>query len=190
MPKILAFSGSLRAASWNKKLVKVAADGAREAGAEVTILDLQAYPLPVYDGDIEAAGMPENVLKLKQIFREHQGMLISSPEYNSSYSGAIKNTIDWISRKVPGEQPLEHFKDKPVAIMCATPGGKGGMRMLPMLRLLLSNIGMLVLPGQYGLGSVSEAFDPDGNLKDEKIAAIVKGMGKSVTEMAARIAQG
>src|SRR4028119_1430947 len=98
-PKILAFSGSTRTGSLNKQLVKIAANAARNAGAEVTYIDLRDFPLPLYDEDLEAAeGMPENARKLKQIMLEHQGLLIASPEYNSSLSGVLKNMIDWVSR--------------------------------------------------------------------------------------------
>lgn len=190
-PRILAFAGSLRRDSWNKKLVKVAAQGARDAGADVRYLDLKEFPLPVYDGDDEAEhGLPENALKLKEIFKAADGMLISCPEYNSGYSGALKNAIDWVSRPMEGEKPLEHFRDKPVAVMAASPGAKGGMRMLPTLRLLLSNIGMIVLPRNYGLAHASQAFDNEGNLTDEKTASIVTGLGEQVTHMVTALRDG
>ena len=189
MPKILAFAASLRKGSWNKKLVNVAAQGARDAGAEVSVIDLKAYPLPIYDGDDEvASGLPENAIKLKNLFQSHDGLLIASPEYNSGYSAALKNLIEWVSRPREGEKPLAAFRGKPVAIMAASPGARGGMRMLPHLRDLLSNIQMLVLPGMYGLAKAHEAFDADGNIKDDKIAAVVKGLGQSVADMAQRLA--
>lgn len=188
MPTVLAFAGSLRRDSFNKLLVKVAAQGARNAGAEVTYLDLKEYPLPVYDGDDEAEnGLPENALKLKQIFKDADGMLISCPEYNSGYSGAFKNTIEWVSRPMEGEKPLEGFRGKPVAVMSASPGGMGGMRMLPTLRLLMSNLGMLLLPQYHSLAKAGDAFDDKGNLKDERAAGIVKGLGEKV---AASVMQG
>src|SRR3954469_3729847 len=101
-PRILAFAGSLRRDSFNKKLVKIAAHGARAAGADVTEIDLKELPLPVYDGDLETAeGLPQNAKKLKELFVAHQGLLIASPEYNSSISAALKNVIDWVSRPAP-----------------------------------------------------------------------------------------
>src|SRR5262245_55454839 len=103
-PRILAFAGSLRKDSYNKKLVTIAVDAARRAGAEVTHIDLKDYPLPIYDGDIEAAsGIPENGLKLKKLFIEHDAFLWSCPEYNSSITAVLKNTIDWVSRSQPNE---------------------------------------------------------------------------------------
>ena len=121
MPKILAFAGSLRRDSWNKKLIKVAVQGAREAGADVTLIDMKDFRLPVYDGDDEQAdGLPDNAIKLKDLFKAHDGLLISSPEYNSGYPGGFKNLIDWVSRPREGEKPLEAFRNKPVAIMAAS----------------------------------------------------------------------
>src|SRR4051812_15650015 len=102
-PRILAFAGSTRSDSLNKKLVRIAADGARAAGAEVTLVDLRELPMPIYDGDLEAAeSLPENAMKLRTLMMSHQGLLISSPEYNSSFSAVLKNAIDWVSRPQPG----------------------------------------------------------------------------------------
>lgn len=189
MPRILAFAGSLRRDSWNKKLVTVAAAGAREAGAEVSLFDMRDYPLPVYDGDDEKAhGLPENALRLKELFKAHDGLLLASPEYNSSYPGGLKNLIDWVSRPREGEKPLEAFRGKPAGILAASPGAKGGMRMLPHLRDLLANLQMIVVPGMYGLAHAAEAFDAEGNLTDEKVASAVKGLGRAVVDMASRLA--
>src|SRR5262245_35742367 len=110
MPKILAFAGSTRTESYNKKLVRIAAAGARQAGAEVTLIDLRDLPLPLFDEDLESSeGLPPNARRLKDLFLAHHGLLISAPEYNSSISGVLKNAIDWVSRPVPGEAPLGCF---------------------------------------------------------------------------------
>lgn len=187
-PKILAFAASLRAASWNRKLVHVAAEGAKAAGAEVTILDLKQYPVPVYDGDLEAAeGLPGNVHKLKDLFKAHDGFLISSPEYNAGFPGMLKNLTDWLSRPREGEKPFEIFAGKPVAAMAASPGAIGGVRMLASLRAHLLHLQMLVIPQTYGLGKAAEAFDESGNLKDPKIDATVKALGARVAELAAKL---
>lgn len=97
-PRLLAFAGSLRAASYNRRLVPLLALGAREAGADVDLIELRDYPLPVYDGDIEAAGMPENVHRLQALMAASDGLLISTPEYNGSMPALVKNTLDWMSR--------------------------------------------------------------------------------------------
>src|SRR5262245_41278463 len=106
-PRILAFAGSTRTESYNKRLVRIAAQGARSAGAEVTVIDLRDLPLPLFDEDLEKnEGLPASGRKLKDLFLAHHGLMISSPEYNSSISGVLKNAIDWVSRPVPGEAPL------------------------------------------------------------------------------------
>ena len=105
-PKILAFAGSARKESFNKKMVRIAAAGARAAGAEVTVMELEQFRLPLFDQDEEAEhGLPENGRKIKDLMLAHQGFLIAAPEYNSSITPLLKNTIDWASRPVPGEPP-------------------------------------------------------------------------------------
>ncbi len=135
-PKILAFAGSTRSASFNKRLARIAAEGARKAGADVTFIDLRDYPMPLYDGDLEdKEGLPANAKKLKEIFLAHKGLLIASPEYNSSMPGVLKNTIDWVSRvSDPKEVPLACFDGKVATLMSASPGALGGLRGLVHLR--------------------------------------------------------
>jgi chromate reductase, NAD(P)H dehydrogenase (quinone) len=183
IPRILAFAGSLRKDSYNKKLVKIAADAARRAGAEVTLIDLKDYPLPIYDGDLEAAsGVPENGQKLKKLFLEHDGLLISAAEYNSSITAVLKNTIDWVSRPVPGEAPLGCFIGKAAALMSASPGALGGLRGLVHVRSILGNINVIVLPDQIAVSKAHEAMNADGTLKDAKQQASVEGLGKTLAE--------
>ena len=177
-PKILAFAGSTREASFNKKLVSVAADGARDAGAEVTVIDLRDFPMPLYDGDLEAnEGLPEPVQRLKALFLEHQGLLIASPEYNGSMSAVLKNTIDWVSRSAEGEGGLAAYKNKVAGVMAASPGRLGGLRGLVHVSQVLSGLGVLVLPQQHALGGAGEAFDDKGDLKDSVQQATVTGIG-------------
>lgn len=168
-PKILAFAGSIRKDSFNKKILKLAVQGAREAGADVTVIDLHEYPLPVYDGDMEASsGLPENALKLKALMRQHDALLLASPEYNSSITGVMKNTIDWISRPEKPDEPfLDCFTGKTAALISASPSPLGGLRGLVHLRAILGNIKVLVLPAQETLCKAHEAFDAEGNLLDK-----------------------
>ena len=106
-PRVLAFAGSARADSFNHKVVSVAAEGARAAGAEVTVLGLRDFPIPLFDEDLEGAeGIPANARKLKEIMLDHEGLLIASPEYNSSITPLLKNIIDWVSRPNDGEKAL------------------------------------------------------------------------------------
>ncbi len=182
-PKIIAFSGSTRKASWNKKLVALAVEGARKAGGTVKLIDLSDYELPLYNQDYESEhGLPENAQKLKQLFSEHQGFLISSPEYNGSISPLMKNTIDWVSRPAKDEKPLLAFKDKLAVLMAASPGGLGGIRALPHLATILNGVGVTVLPNKYALSSAHQAFSEDGKLKDERTNSLIYGLGEALTQ--------
>lgn len=166
-PRILAFAGSARQGSWNKKLVRLAAAGARAAGAEVTLVELEDYTLPLFNQDDEAEhGLPENARKLKDLMLSHQGFLISSPEYNSSITPLLKNTIDWVSRPVKGEPPLACFDGKAAMLVSASPGALGGLRGLVTVRSILGNLGTHVLPGTISISQAHEAFADDGSLKD------------------------
>ena len=184
LPKILAFAGSTRKDSFNKNLVRIAANGARKAGAEVTLVDLSDYLLPLFDQDYEIKeGQPEEAKRLKKLMIENDGFLISSPEYNSSISGVLKNTIDWVSRPVEGEAPLIAFTGKIVTLMSASPGGLGGLRGLVHVRSILSNLGMIVLPEQTAIPNAHEAFSPDGSLKDSRKQTKVLELGKGLVEI-------
>jgi len=186
--KILAFAGSARKDSFNKKLVKIAIAGAKAAGAEVTYLDFRNLPLPLYDEDLEAAeGLPENALKLKAMMKAHQGFLIACPEYNSSVTPLLKNAIDWASRPEPGEPSLACFKDKVAILMSASPGGLGGIRGLVHVRSILSNIGVLVLPDQKAIGTAYQAFDENGNLKDALQQAAIEQLGSRLATVTAKL---
>ena len=165
--KVLALAGSLRKDSYNKRLVKNAAQIAAKAGTTVTEIDLADYPLPVFDEDLEAAsGMPGNAKKLKAIFAEHNALIISSPEYNGGITAVLKNTIDWLSR--PDDSGLKPFQDKWVALLAASPGALGGIRALPNVRFILSGLGCIVIPDQLALGKANTAFAEDGSLANEQ----------------------
>ncbi len=184
MTKILAFAGSTRVESFNKKLVKIAAAGARAAGAEVTYLDLRDLPMPLYDGDLEAKeGIPDIAKEFKELLLAHQGLLISAGEYNSSITGVLKNAIDWASRRLPGEEPLACFVGKVAALMSASPGALGGLRALVHVRSILGNIKVLVLPDQIAVSKANEAFNPDGTLKDGKQQKSVEDLGAKLAEI-------
>jgi chromate reductase, NAD(P)H dehydrogenase (quinone) len=188
MPRILAFASSTRRESFNKKVVAIAAQGAREAGAEVTLIDLKDFPLPLFDQDLEAEqGMPENGKRLKKLFIDHDGLLIASPEYNSSFPAVLKNAIDWVSRPAPGEPSLVAFRGKVATLMSASPGALGGLRGLVHVRSILGNLGVIVLPDQIALAKAHEAFQPDGSLVDPKRQAGVEGLGKTLASFLAKL---
>ena len=188
VPKILAFAGSTRTDSFNKKLVKVAVEGAKAAGADVTLIDLRDFPMPLYDGDLEAnEGVPPQAKRLKQLMLTHDGLLLSCPEYNSSITGVLKNTIDWASRQEEGEAPLACFVGKTAALMSASPGALGGLRGLVHVRAMLGNIHVLVLPDQVAVPGAHEAFQPNGALKDPKQQAAVQALGRRLRELLVKL---
>jgi chromate reductase, NAD(P)H dehydrogenase (quinone) len=161
--KLLAISGSGRQDSLNARLLACAVHSARTLGAEVCELDLRALALPIYDGDLEDhSGLPAGCLVLKQALNEHHALLVASPEYNGFFSPLLKNAIDWASRPQAGKP--SPFTGKVAALLAASPGGLGGIRGLPAIRLLLSNLGVLVVPGQMSLPNAGEAFATPGSL--------------------------
>jgi len=189
-PKIVALAGSLRADSFNRKLIALAAEAARAAGAEVTVVDLRALALPMYDQDLEdASGLPEGARTLKALLRASHGLLIASPEYNSSISGALKNAIDWASRaETDDEPPLAAFRGKTAALLAASPGALGGLRGLVTVRSILGNIGVLVLPDQVCIGTAHEAFDASGRLTDDAKTRRVAALAAALVETAGKLA--
>ena len=179
--KILAFAGSTRLESFNRRLLKYAVEGARASGAEVTPIELADYTLPLFNQDLESReGLPKPAQKLKQLFIEHNGLLLACPEYNSSITPLLKNTLDWVSRSESKEEPsLLAYRGKTAALVSASPGRLGGMRALVQLRLMLGNIGVLVLPKEESLAEAHEAFDGP-LLKDEKKALAFRKIGENL----------
>ncbi len=189
-PKLIVFAGSARKDSFNKQLATAAARMARDAGAEVTELDLADYPLPIMDEDVEAvSGLPDNALRLKDLFRAHDGFLVCCPEYNSSITPLLKNTIDWLSRPREGEPMLACFRGKVAGTLAAAPGPLGGLRGLVHVRAILGNIGVFVVPAQHALGNASQAFASDGTLADTKQADRVRAVVAETIRAAASLQQ-
>ncbi|HZN95572.1 MAG TPA: NAD(P)H-dependent oxidoreductase [Myxococcales bacterium] len=162
--RIAAVAGALRQASNNRKLLALAVREAEKAGAVVEVLDLKALALPVYDQDIEDAAFPEPVLRLKEALARAQGLIISTPEYNHSIPGGLKNAIDWASRPTPPPNP---FRDKVVLVMGATPGPGGTIYAQSHLRETLVGLGAWLLPGSIHLSQADGAFDERGELREE-----------------------
>ena len=166
--KLLIFAGSTRQHSFNRRLAHVTAGLARAAGAEVTLLELASLDIPLYNADLEARGTPPDVLRLKETLDAHPAWIICSPEYNGSYTGLLKNTIDWASSPVHGH-PVWGGGDKPftgkvVGLLSASNGALGGLRALSHLTPLLHNLQCWVCPRQFALNHASEAFDDQGQL--------------------------
>lgn len=181
--RILAFAGSTRKDSYNDRLVRIAVEGAESAGADVTYLNLRDFPMPLFDEDLESDhGPPEHAQRLKNLFLEHDALLLACPEYNSSITPLLKNAIDWVSRPAPGEPRLAAYQNKSAALLSASPGGLGGLRGLVHVRAILGNIGVMVLPQQIAVGSAFEAFDEQGGLKDQGRHQAVQDLGRQLAE--------
>jgi chromate reductase len=206
-PRIIAFAGSLRAGSYNKRLVENIADGARAAGGEVRVLDLREYPIPVYDADLydskngdphalhdrgEKIGpphdrpMPEGLARLKEHVRWSQGWLVATPEYNRSYPGMLKNVIDWLTRLAPGESPLDNFSYKVAGLVSGAYEG-GGVTAVSDLRRLLGGLGCIIVPGTDVFTLTDDLFDDNGRLRDQDTRRMAENVGARVVRMVRRL---
>ncbi len=190
--RLLFFAGSAREGSYNKKLARLAQHIAEANGIEAVFVDLRDYPMPLYDGDLEASeGPPERARACKALLGEYEGVFIASPEYNSSVTPLLKNTIDWVSRvRAKGETGLEIFQSRVFAISGASPGGYGGMRSLLTLRQILAvGTGAPVIPQQLALPRAMDAFEADGSLKDEKLQTLLKSVVEALAVAARKFAE-
>jgi chromate reductase len=191
--KILVFAGSTRKQSLNRKLARVVAGMVQDRGAEATHLELGDYDIPMYNGDLEAAGMPPDVVTLKQVFYDHPAWIICTPEYNASYPALLKNTLDWLSRPIKGdpvwEDDYRFSRGKVVGVLSASPGALGGIRSQSHLVPLLFNLQCWVAPKAFGVSRAQSAFNEDGDLADEKTQARIGAVIDQVLIGAERLAE-
>ncbi len=184
--RVLAFSGSARNDSYNKKLLALAAQAVRDAGAECSVLDLRDFALPLYDGDGElASDYPANAARLRELLVAHDGLLLACPEYNGGISPLLKNTLDWMTRAPGGRADPSLFNGKLAALCAASPGPWGGMRGLRWVRELLNNIGVTVLANQSTVGVAHKAFDANGALADARQADALRALGRKFAALLA-----
>lgn len=177
--RLLFFAGSAREGSLNKRLARLAHDVAEANGIAATFADLGDYPMPIYDGDLEAnEGPPDNAHKLKALLEVHHGVFVASPEYNASIAPLLKNTFDWISRvRAEGEAPLTVFKSRVFALGAAAPGAFGGIRGLTITRQTLElGLGAMVLPEQIVVARAGDAFEEGGHLKEKSQMELLKSV--------------
>jgi chromate reductase, NAD(P)H dehydrogenase (quinone) len=178
--KILVIPGSLRTGSLNAKLAATIAHELAQAGAEVTRISLSDFPLPIYDGDLQAkSGVPKHAINLKRMMGAHHGVLIVTPEYNSSVPALVKNTIDWVSRvQDPPETRGQVFRERAFAIAAASGNRLGGTRALAALRLILTACHATVVPNQLALSFAEDAYDDKDRLRHagdiEALNAVVR----------------
>jgi chromate reductase len=187
LPRILVFAGSIRTESFNARLAALAAKELALADVEVTRISLIDYPLPLYDGDLEAqSGVPGNAVKLKRLMMTHAGVFIASPEYNASVTPLLKNALDWVSRvREGGEPPLAAYKGRVFALGAASNGSLGGYRSLMALRQILElGCGAMVLPDQIAVREAATAFDENDQLRDERSARQLRTVLQHLVEAA------
>ena len=188
-PKILIIPGSLRTGSRNAKLAAVAADAFVQADLDVTRISLGDFVLPIYDGDLQArSGVPKNAVNLKQMMAVHHGILLVTPEYNSSVPALVKNSIDWVSRvHEPNESRGQVFRERAFAIASASEGRLGGTRALAALRLILSACNATVIPNQVALSFADEAYNDMDRLNHAPDIEALQALVRQLIDFAHRM---
>ena len=190
-PSLLVFAGSTRQQSFNRRLARATAAIARDAGAQVTLLELSDFDIPFYNADLEAQGTPADVIRLKEILWRHPAWIICSPEYNASYTALLKNTIDWASSPAKShpdwQDGLKSFRGKVVGMLSASPGALGGLRAQSHLAPLLVNLECWLAPKAFALGSAGSAFDDTGALVQQAHRDRVRAVVDQVLWAAARL---
>ena len=187
--KILVIPGSLRTGSLNARLAAVAAHELVQSGAEVTRISLSDFPLPIFDGDLQAkSGVPKHAVNLKRMIGAHHGVLIVTPEYNSSVPALLKNTIDWITRvQDPHETRGQVFRERMFAIAAASGGRLGGTRALAALRLILSACHATVVPNQLALSFAEQAYNDMDHLKHPADVEALQAMVRQLIDVSQRL---
>ena len=187
--KILVIPGSLRTGSHNARLAAAAAYEFAQAGAEVTKLSLGDFPLPIYDGDLQSkSGVPKHAVNLKRMIGAHHGVLIVTPEYNSSVPPLVKNTIDWVSRVQDGQEVRgEVFRERAFAIAAASESRLGGTRSLAALRLILTACHATVIPNQLALSFAGAAYDDMDKLKHPADIEALDAMARQLIDVSQRM---
>ena len=188
-PKILIIPGSLRTGSRNAKLAATAADAFVQVGLDVTRISLGDFALPIYDGDLQAkSGVPKNAINLKRMMAAHHGILLVTPEYNSSVPALVKNSIDWVSRvQEPNESRGQVFRQRAFAIASASEGRLGGTRALAALRLILSACHATVIPNQFALSFADEAYNDRDRLNHASDIEALQALVRQLIDFAQRM---
>jgi chromate reductase, NAD(P)H dehydrogenase (quinone) len=187
--KILVIPGSLRSGSLNARLAAAATHELAQAGAEVTRISLGDFPLPIYDGDLQAkSGVPKHAVNLKRMIGAHHGVLIVTPEYNSSVPALVKNTIDWVTRVQDAHETRgQVFRDRAFAIAAASGNRLGGTRALAALRLILVACHATVIPNQLALSFAGEAYDDRDRLKHPADVEALKALARQLIDVSQRM---
>ena len=166
--KITVISGSSRAESYNLKLATQLAAITDATNAEVSLINLKDFDLPIYNGDLEdAEGLPGTAKLLKLRLAESTGLIFTCPEYNGFMTPLLINAIDWCTRSEDASVDLSGFTGKTVLVASASPGAGGGARAATHLKTMLSGLGSVIFPQSMVVPSAYNAFDDEGKLLDE-----------------------
>lgn len=188
-PRLLVIAGSARIGSLNRQLADLAARRAQALGAETTVVDLRSLELPVYDEDwAQAHGKPAGARRLRDLFAEHDGLILASPEYNALPTPLLINSFDWLS-VIPAEDGKPSGTaatgGKPVGLLAASPGALGGIRALPIVRNYLStNFAMVVVPEQLALPLADQQLTTPERLAKPDLDAVLDRVVASVVRQA------
>ncbi len=187
--KILVIPGSLRTGSLNARLAAAAAHEFAQAGAEVTRISLGDFPLPIYDGDLQAkSGVPKNAINLKRMIGAHHGVLIVTPEYNSSVPALVKNTIDWVTRVQDAHETRgQVFRDRAFAIAAASETGSAGPGRWRRCGLFLRPATPRSFRNQLALSFAGEAYDDRDRLKHPADVEALKALVRQLIDVSQRM---
>src|SRR6202022_570419 len=190
--KILVIPGSLRTGSHNARLAAAASYQFAQAGAEVTRISLGDFPLPIYDGDLQTkSGVPKNAINLKRMIGAHHGVLIVTPEYNSSVPPLVKNTIDWVTRVQDAHETRgQVFRERAFAIAAASESRHDARRSCAALRLILSACHATVIPNQLALSFASAAYDDVDRLKHPSDIEALNALVRQLIDVSQRMMGG
>ena len=186
VPKILVFAGSTRSGAFSGRTADAAMKELAIQGADVTRISLGDYPLPILDQDLEREkGIPENAMRLGRQIAVHDGMLIASPEYNSSIPPLLKNALDWVSRiRRDNVRPFDPYRGKVAALCSSSNGNFAGVRALNHLRSVLMSCHVEVITPQCSVARASEAFDEDGQFRDDRVRKAMETVVRTLIERA------
>lgn len=187
--RILVFAGSIRTGAFSGRTADAAQAELARQGALVTRISLADYPMPIVDQDLEKEkGVPDKALALARQIMAHDGMLIASPEYNASIPPLLKNAIDWVSRvRRDGGRPIKPFDGKVVGLCSSSDGNFAGVRGLYHLRAVLMNCGVDIITPQCSVARAADAFDEDGNFREERLRHQMEKVASTLIERAAML---
>lgn len=169
MTSILIFAGSARQGAYSKQLAAAATSLVTGNGGKPTLVDLADFEVGLYNADLEArSGIPQQVIDFRHLVASHDGMMIATPEYNGFITPVLLNMLCWASRPSPGDDFGAVFQGLPVALMASSPGRLGGVRVIPRLRDVVAELGMVAVPGFVTVPSAATAFTERGQLADRQ----------------------